>query len=222
MPLFQQVSWNNNSVQGIVALQQMHYVIDVGTCNARITVLQCNRHPTEVCRTKGLVELGVQMHGPYGERYRYSAVLAPQTILSISGVHARPEQLGPLQNAGAQCRTEIDPRGWLEMPMDDHTVFRPQPDQDRFLLQLGERPTGLEAKLITYRSVDRAGISARAATAVGFDIPIEKLLWRKAPRLLPDDIVPEGEDFVHFERIGHVSDPGAPKDLLPCPIRRIE
>lgn len=177
-----------------------------------------SQHLADLGQRRGLRQMFVILYDSEGNCFRYWTVFSPKAFLTIEGVLAS-SSLHASVGRPAAIRTKIDPRGWLKMSMDDTTTFHPKPDHDRFEIEMKERTTGLDVRLITFRSIDRSGSDAPEATAVDFHIPIEKVLWRQAPKILSDDIIPEGEDYVHFERIGHVSDPGAPQSLLPCPIR---
>jgi len=45
-------------------------------------------------------------------------------------------------------------------------------------------------------------------TEIDYEIPYEYLLWRNAPVLSHDDMVPESADYVNIKRLGSLKDPG--------------
>lgn len=51
-----------------------------------------------------------------------------------------------------------------------------------------------------------------------YEIPLERMLWRRWARLDPDDVMPEAEEYVFFKRVGHITDRGHPPGITISPI----
>lgn len=77
--------------------------------------------------------------------------------------------------------------------------------------------SSLAVRLTVYIGDQTSGRQESYVT-VEYDIPLERLLWRKAAKFSDDDVEPESEPYVWVKHIGTLSDPGVPKGLKPSPI----
>lgn len=51
-----------------------------------------------------------------------------------------------------------------------------------------------------------------------YEMPLERLLWRKWAKISADDVLPESEEFVFFKKVGHITSKGHPPGITISPI----
>jgi len=140
-------------------------------------------------------------------RFGYKALLAPWAFWPNPdlGFRVRPA-IGPFKEHVTMkvvMDTQDDGRICFE---DGATVVSAHKYND-VTIMLREEDYGPAARLTVYVG-DKADTPETSYLSVDYEIPLEHLLWRKAPVFYDDDVMPESADYVDVRRLTTPPMPG--------------
>lgn len=216
MPLFQPTSFSSSDRAYFISQDGCRVSVGPGRVHALLT-LGCEGPD---CSDTGLISLFKVILNVadremavyrYLTRLKYTAALPPPGV-ECSHVYERSFY------SAANVRPQVDPRGWMKLPLVSGGFFEPMPDHDRFTIELREADVGVLARIKTFPSGSRKLLSM-SKSMVEYTIPIERFVWRRAPKIVGDEVIPEGDEAVHFVKLGVLESGmmgGVP--LLPSPI----
>lgn len=165
-------------------------------------------------RDRGLLRLSFAIVDEAGVHRLYLAILSLWALWpgKFSGILVRP--------AEGRFRKHVTLRSVLDTR--DDPVFRYEDGRELVTahkyndvtLQLREEDRGLAARLTVYVG-DLTQGTEDSYRSVDYEIPLERLLWRRAPRCTSDDVEPEAADYVDIRPL----DTPPMQGETPSPIR---
>ncbi len=199
----------------LVALDRARITVGAGSVSGLLTLLRFSDVKRNVGDDHAFFEINCSFGSKTGDRFRYFAVLPHTTALPPQYASCRLSPSGPMPSASLRLRPTVDPRGIIRPALDRGGDFCPLHDHDRLMLQVRESSNGIDVRLTTFNSrIERRPYGA-SGLSVEYEIPIQHFLWRKAPKYLSNEVIPEGADYVHFERTGRMDRLGIPMKISP-------
>lgn len=174
--------------------------IGPGRTNGIFNILAYISPERGIGRDAGFLEMTFAFLDEIGRHFLHWNVLMPWALLPNPdlGFRVRPA-VGPFKKH-VTLKVVIDTRDDGRICFEDGSTVVSAHKYNDVTIMLREEDFGLAVRLTVYVG-DTAETPEESYLSVDYEIPLEHLLWRKAPMFYDDDVMPESADHVDVRRL---------------------
>ncbi len=189
----------------------VRFQIGPGEVNGVLDIIGYTSSERRIGKDRGLLEFNFGFADSLGKAYAYNNVLRPWVLWP--GETIRVSDAGSAFKAHVNIKTVLDTRDTPLIRFADGRVLVSRHERNDVTLRVGEEERHLRVRL-TVRVDEPASGAQQPYCSIEYQIPLEQLLWRRAPQFTPDDVLPEQEPYVPVRLTGG----GVIKGVTPSPI----
>lgn len=165
----------------------------------------------QIGKEHGYLEVAFGFADSSGYACAYNNVLSPWALWPCDPIRPRPAQ-GDFKKH-VTLKTLLDTRDTAPIRYTDGGELINRHKYNDVTFEVREEERCLAVRLTVYVG-DLVSMKEHAYRSMDYEVPLDRLLWRRAPKCSEDDVMPEAEDYVPIRLIGG----DLVKGITPSPI----